>query len=196
MISDLKVSDEAWERNVGRHVWEIFAFCGQCGRGVIAIFRTAGHSPLSVSLGDMSRCDLVRVLPDPPDMRAPKHTPDNVGRFYRQGMDSFTSGNWDAAGAMFRKTLDTGLKKKFPKIEGKLHVRIQKAAQQNELTQTLADWADQIRLGGNKAVHDNEPFSQKEAGNLQIFTELVLRYLFTLPGTLEKAQETSGTEAN
>ena len=89
---------------------------------------------------------------------------------------------------MFRKALDTGLKSKFPDIEGPLHKRIAKAAEQHELTPALAEWAHQVRLGGNEAVHGEEPLSGKDARALYTFTGLVLRYLFTLPGMLEEAR--------
>lgn len=106
----------------------------------------------------------------------------------------------DAAGSMFRKVLDTGLKAKFPKskypkIKGTLKQRIRKAADQHELTPELADWADQIRLDGNDAVHDEEPFTEEDARTLQTFTELVLTYLFTLPGML-KAARSAGEDEN
>ena len=101
-------------------------------------------------------------------------------------MDNLTH-NWDAAGGMFRKALDTGLRNKFPKMEGNLKTRIEKAADQQELTRELGDWSHQIRLGGNDAMHEEEPFSEEEAQNLRNFTFLVFQYLFTLPGMLSKA---------
>ena len=104
-------------------------------------------------------------------------------------------GNWDAAGSMFRKVLDTGLTAKFPNIAGTLYERIKAAAKQHRLTPDLANWADQIRLDGNDAVHDGKPFSQEDAERLQTFTELVLRYLFTLPGMLDEARGAPATAA-
>lgn len=104
-------------------------------------------------------------------------------------------GNWDAAGAMFRKALDTALKGKFPEIKGDLHKRIEKAQEMRELTPALAEWSHQIRLDGNEAAHSEDPFSQEDAERLQTFTNLVLLYLFTLPGMLAKAQRASEGEA-
>ena len=94
---------------------------------------------------------------------------------------------------MFRKALDAGLKNKFPEIKGSLYERIRKAEKERGLTPDLAKWADQIRLGGNEAAHDEEPFSEQDAERLRTFTDLVLRYLFTLPGVLAEAQ---GESAN
>ena len=96
--------------------------------------------------------------------------------------------NWDAAGSMFRKALDTGLKRKFPDMKGSLFVRIKKAAEKHKLTPDLAEWAHEIRLGGNEATHGEDPFSREAAQELYSFTELVLLYLFTLPAKLEKSR--------
>ena len=96
--------------------------------------------------------------------------------------------NWDAAGSMFRKALDTGLKSKFLEVQGTLYARIEKAANKQELSPALAEWAHQIRLGGNHAAHE-EAFSKEEAEELAMFTELVFLYLFTLPGMLKESQK-------
>ena len=96
--------------------------------------------------------------------------------------------NYDAAGAMFRTTLETALKIKFPKTKAtNLKNRINKAVEQGNLTSDLAAWAHEIRLGGNDAVHE-ELLSEEEAQDLRDFTELVLLYLFTLPEKLRRAQ--------
>ena len=104
-------------------------------------------------------------------------------------MDDLTN-NWDAAGSMFRKALETGLKRKFPDMKGDLNTRIKEAAEQQKLTPDLAEWAHQVRLDGNTAAH--EVFSKEEAVRLAEFTELVFLYLFTLPGMLKEAQEKTG----
>ena len=96
--------------------------------------------------------------------------------------------NWTAAGMMFRKTLDTGLKAKFPDIKGTLEKRIDKAAELRGLTPDLAEWAHRIRLDGNDAAHEEEPSEEEDASRLCAFTKMVLLYLFTLPGMLKKAR--------
>lgn len=52
------------------------------------------------------------------------------------------------------------------------------------LTPDLQEWAHQVRLGGNDAAHDEEPFTKEEAEELLDFTELYLTYVYTLPGRL------------
>ena len=166
--------------------WDTFATCGYCSRGVLATFDTNGNRPPSeCPPGSLM---LLNTAPELPNTSAPTHTPGNVAGFFKQAMDNLPN-NCDAAGSMFRKALDTGLKSKFPEITGKLSARINEAAAQQKLTRELAEWAHQIRIDGNDAAHEEEPFKEEDAKKLCDFTRLVFYYLFTLPGMLEKSQK-------
>jgi len=167
-------------------VFDTFATCGSCDRGVVAVLRWSED-----------QCDLIDMFPKFRDHNAPKHTPSNVANFYIQGMKNI-AGNWDAAGSMFRKSLEVGMKEKFPEDgEKSLFERIKLAAKRHDLTPDMAEWAHRIRIDGNKAVHDEEPFSEEEAKSLQTFTQMVFIYLFTLPGMMKEARrgETGAEEA-
>lgn len=153
---------------------ERFGICGVCNRGVILC---------------MFRDTINDVLPKV-DVTLPEHLPDNVSRFLEQGNDSISQKNWDAAGGMFRKTLEAALKNKFSKnAKDTLNEQIEKAAVAGGLTSDLADWADQIRFLGNDAIHDDNPFPCEDAKELANFTELVMIYLFTLPEMLKEAKK-------
>ena len=153
--------------------YDNLAACGNCGRAVVATF-----------VGG----DLTEIVPSPP--RPPEHLPPNIGSFFQQAMSNLAQ-NWDAAGMMFRKTLEAALKNKFANIQGTLSQRINEAAKQQKLTPELAQWAHQIRLDGNDAAHGDKPLSKEDAQSLADFTHLVLLYLFTLPGMLVQAQASS-----
>ena len=114
----------------------------------------------------------------------PDHLPERVKSYFRQGINSL-DGSFDAAGTMFRKSLEAGLKDKSPETKGNLVQRIKKLAESGSLTQDLADWADHIRNEGNDAAHDE--FTKYQAEELHEFTKLVLTYLFTLPAIAERA---------
>lgn len=171
------------------YLWDTLAVCGHCSRGVLASFVTPSSEGPTTCLqrygGDT--LETVELSPSLPDSTAPAHTPENVARFFAQGMENLP-GNWDAAGLMFRRALEAGLKIKFPDIKGTLYERIEKASKQHKLTPDLAAWSHEIRLGGNDAAHDEEPFKKEDAERLSTFTNLVLLYLFTLPGMLDEAR--------
>ena len=174
------------ENHYNSHYWDTFATCGYCNRGIVATFEGGnGYSPSESPDGQWSP---LSIAPELPSNVAPIHTPKNAVRFFEQAMDNLSWKNWDAAGGMFRKALEVGLKSKFPNMKGTLHHRIKEAAEKHELTPALAEWSDKIRLDGNEAMHEEKPFSENQAMDLETFTRLIFQYLFMLPGMLNKAR--------
>jgi hypothetical protein len=101
-------------------------------------------------------------------------------------MDGLRRGNFDAAGTMFRKALDVGLKRIHPEGKGTLEKRINGLPDTIGITPAMKEWAHSIRDLGNDAAHEEEPFSEADAKALQAFTETFLTYTFTLPGMIEE----------
>ena len=113
----------------------------------------------------------------------PEHLPENVREYYLEAVETMKT-QPNAAGAMFRKTLDVGLKAIAPDARGTLYSRIEALAEAGTITKELAEWSHHIRVEGNDASHEEEPFTRDQAEQLHRFTELVMMYLFTLPGML------------
>lgn len=67
--------------------------------------------------------------------------------------------------------------------------RIKKAKDEDQLLPDLAALADEVRLGRNSAAHDDEPIEQEDAELPKDYSELLLTYLFTIPGKLNEAKE-------
>ena len=158
----------------GQNDSELFGQCGVCKKGVILHLPVTGTPILAIT---MVKDDI------------PEHLPKNIYKFIKQGTDSLCQKNFDAAGSMFRKTLETALKHKFSENAGApLFEQIRKAANNGRLTSDMADWADQIRILGNSAVHADEPIAEEDASEMGEFTKLVMIYLFTLPEKLRIAK--------
>ena len=87
---------------------------------------------------------------------------------------------------MYRKALDIGLKKIDPSLSGMLGPRIQKLFDGGKLTADIAIWSKSIKDDGNEAVHDEAPITRDDLISLRSFTEMVLRYLFSLPGAVKR----------
>lgn len=160
---------------------DTLAECARCRRGILIMER--GY----LSRNRFDSFD-VKIAPSLPDTNAPPDTPENVARFFEQAMENMP-GNYDAAGAMFRKTLEAAMKEKFPQLVGSLNNRIKTAAKEGALTDDMAAWAKEANLFGNEAVHDADPFSKDYAEKMKDFTNLLLYYLFTLPSMLEQAKK-------
>lgn len=171
-------------RESGAHIQvDMLAKCSYCDRGVLLMYFGPRYS---IQLDSHN----TKIAPSPPDTNAPSYTPENVANYFRQAMENM-SGNYDAAGGMFRKTIETALGVKFGKLDENLGKFIKAAAEKGWLTKDMADWSDEVRLGGNKAVHEIEPFSKEDAEKLKDFTNLLLCYMFTLPGMLQQAKKRS-----
>lgn len=67
--------------------------------------------------------------------------------------------------------------------------RIDRLPAETGVTPSMKSWAHEIRLIGNEAVHEDEPVQEKDAKDIQAFTELFLTYAFTLPGMLEERRK-------
>ena len=167
----------------GRAYEDVFVVCGYCHRGVVLTFERDSRSNNRGAFRD--------IAPSPPSFKAPESTPDNTARFFAQATESVFISNWDAAGAMFRKAIETALKHKFPDLSGTLNQRIQKATDKHDLTPEMAQWAHHVRLGGNEAAHEEEPFSEEAALELGAFTKLMLIYWFRLPGMITASRNKS-----
>ncbi len=87
---------------------------------------------------------------------------------------------------MYGKSLDIGLKKIDPKLTGMLGQKIKKLSADGKLTTDISEWSQQIRDIRNDAVHEEDPVTREELIALRNFSEMVLRYLFTLPNAVRK----------
>ena len=158
--------------------------CAHCHRGALGTF----SGPRGVDVIALEFLRTVHPAPDAP----PQHLPEHVGKRYSEAV-SIMGTAAESAGMMFRKTLETALKTIRPTDTGNLKTRINKAADAGTITKDLAEWAHRIRLDGNEAAHEDEPISSDEIQALQRFTELVLLYMFTLPGMLQAWSEGKGS---
>jgi hypothetical protein len=135
--------------------------------------------------------EVVEFWPRPPGPLIPERLPSDVERIYLQAERNYPiEGNEEAAGTMFRKALDVGLKKIDPETKGVLAVRIKKLAAANKLTPDIAEWADHVRDLGNDAAHEEAPPTREELDDLRNFTEMVMRYLFSLPALVKERKPT------
>ena len=158
-----------------------FIRCGGCQKPAMAVVIT---SPFE------DRIDAIY----PSAGIAPDHLPKEVASRYSSGL-RVMGDSPEAAGMMFRKALEVGLRSLRPDDSGDLYTRINKAAEAGAITPDLQEWAHRIRDEGNAAAHDDAIPSRDEILEFKRFTELVLLYLFTLPGMLTEWSEKKEADA-
>ena len=77
-ISEEKKFQERQPRPVS-WIWDTFAQCGYCKRGIVATFQTSHPTDLP---SKTSNRKLLCIAPKRPTSTAPKHTPQNAARFF------------------------------------------------------------------------------------------------------------------
>lgn len=163
--------------------------CGCCQNGIVARFHGQEFVYWMQAGGLVRPPTLVDISPKAKPIDAPDYLPDNIRHFFLQGADSLRRKGYDAAGTMFRKSLDVALKHLHPEGKGTLHKRIDALPQELGITPAMKQWAHEIRDLGNDAAHEEEPLAESEAKALHAFAEMFLTYAFTLPGMLKERKE-------
>jgi HEPN domain-containing protein len=177
--------------------------CNKCQGGLIVVYKqnvkhpkvegpgTAPSDPMDVGFS------VVEKYPTKMLARLPSHLPEPLGRFFQQANDGLRRGDYDASGAMSRKVVDVSTQKLLgdeSRKYGNIRDRIDALEAKGGLTADLKDWAHEVRLGGNDAAHDEDPFSREEAEELLDFAELYLTYVHTLPARLKERREKAAAE--
>lgn len=171
--------NESWLARRGR--WHVCAQCNHCvGLVVLNLvsYTDQENTPSNYYTSNPTWFEIEEMYPASV-AGIPPHLPEEVGRLFRQGADNVPA-NPDAAGTMFRKTLEATLRDKCHAATGTLFERIDKAAELGVLTSDLARYAHTIRLEGNEAAHGT--YDEAGAGQLHSLVTLVLNYVYTLPG--------------
>jgi hypothetical protein len=112
--------------------------------------------------------------------------PDIARRFLQQAYETLNAP--DAAAVMAGSAVDAMLKeKKYEK--GSLYERIDKALNDNVLTQGMADWAHEVRLGSNRPRHSDSErphVTVDEAQQSVEFAEALGNFLFVLTAKINR----------
>ena len=122
---------------------------------------------------------------------APPHTPSEVSRAFVQAEKLSKSKEMaEPAAVMYGRTVELALEKaahlKSITLTGNTLVkRIDDAASKHLLPADLAEWSHEVRQLRNDGAHVTD-VKHEEVLELQGFVELLLRYLFTLPGVMSE----------
>lgn len=179
-----------WHSQRSSQFAQLLAVCGVCKGGMIVLSCARASTHTEVIRQDTVYPGSSFIIEEtwPKFLgECPAHVPTNVESFYNQGLENLATGRWDAAGAMFRKSLDVATKKIAPNKRDKtLYARINELVTEGLLTEAMGEWSHEIRLDGNDAVHDEEPETEADAHVMHRFAEALLTYSFTLPAMVEE----------
>ncbi|MFJ4193964.1 DUF4145 domain-containing protein [Pseudomonas sp. NPDC089534] len=117
----------------------------------------------------------------------PNDVPGKIGRIYEEALDNFHRKNFETSVLLCGKVLD--LATKGMDQAWKLEKRLKALATDGKITASMADWAEEIRVDRNTAIHDDEDFTKDDAEDIVIFTEAFLTYIYTLPALIASRRQ-------
>lgn len=176
--------------------WEIAVSCQACNRLSIYNCRlqVSGHRPEEYqrqNLADVGKVrDSIKLgLVEP---KISPSVPQRIANLFQEAGVCRQIQRFEAAGAMYRKTLDVATKYIYQhdsKLVGKepaqaLRVRIKSLGEMGVLEADIVELADVAALDGNDAAHDIDPYTAEEAEALEDLTIDLLDRLFVRPARL------------
>lgn len=152
-----------------------------------------GSAFKDVDVRYIGKIEIIDSYPKPPKSRIVDNLPEMIETIFGEALLTFdemgkTGKRADQAIFAFRKTIERALLIKFPEMQGKsLYEMIDRLKSEGKITPELASWAHKIRTIGNASVHEivDRETEIAEAKDMEVFTRMLLIYIFTLPQMLE-----------
>lgn len=175
----------------------VFASCNGCAQVIAASFNTGSMisrgSEIMESTGDLISSRGFRnwqIWPKAEAISAPEGVPEKVARNYVEADKARRMQLWNPACATYRRCMELALKAFAPDVEAwKLEKRIDKLAKENRITPALQEWAHELRLDGNEALHGDEDATKEMADQMHHLAYFLLTYLYTLPEQINQVRE-------
>ena len=174
-------------------LFHAFGHCNHCLMGIVGNGLMKNHYSAETELkqykGDIAKFKYIFKLewsPKPPEIDIPANLPKNVeDKFLQAERLSRQIDMRDPAGNAYRATLERSILHINASLTGgNLYSKIEKLANNGQITEDLKNFAHQIRVLGNDATHNDDDITQEELNNLRIFTRMFLMYVFTLPAMI------------
>lgn len=176
--------------------WEVAGACSECRGASIYSFRAKSTATipaqLAANIADSGNLapGAIKIATRPFEISS--FIPERVANLFREANECRQMGWHDAAGAMFRKTLDVATKHIYStdeRLQDKvpaqaLRVRVKSMGEMNILDEGIVELADVAALDGNDAAHDIDPYSKDEAEALEDLTFDLLDRLFVRPAKM------------
>jgi hypothetical protein len=144
------------------------------------------HLVASTAPIEASGLQYVDHWPKPPEPSVPTHLPPAVEKAFLQAERNYPlKGHEEAAGLMYRRSLELALGEKYPERKGTLAQIIGELVAEKILTEDLGKWATEVRLVGNDAAHALE-VTKDDLEMMRGFADAVLKYVWTLPTQVQQ----------
>lgn len=177
-------------RDIDVHAYA-HARCLCCYRPSSALLERTSHATTAAEIAELSSplkagWAIVKVWPEAPLPDIPGHLPESVQEMLTEAETAFSFENdlTRTSAMAFGKALELAIKQ-FPEATGhNLADKIRSLGASGRITPDLAEWVQTLRLVRNDAMHDAGPINRADLEQFRSAVQMILRYLFTLPGML------------
>jgi Domain of unknown function (DUF4145) len=181
--------------------------CLGCHKGIAVIEElTVGNKPTGGKFvgGGTMRWRGVNWWPPASGSSVDEAVPERIRDIFGEGLRCLSAKAPNAAAVMFGRTLeaivhDKGGEKAVKALDRNLAAALDVMVAERRLSQDLAEWAKEVRLGRNAGGHD-EPLDElddvtpEEARNLSKFLDQLLINLYVMPARLRRAKESKAPQ--
>lgn len=171
----------------------LYLRCASCGYPSAALLTRGRHGPkpLDNVVGNPLEHDwaVVKMWPAPAEPDIPEHIPASVKDILIEAEEARSRRSRHAAGSLYGKALDVATKLFDPSTRGSLHQRIERLGKKGKIAPDLANWAMQLKGVRNYTTHEVDALQLDEIEALAETTQLLLRYMFTMPERLKALQQ-------
>ena len=188
--------------------YETYCICRQCGRGTIFILSESVNSNyehvhkigiLSIqgALNNYLDVEWYVSIKDQATVNPPEYIPRNIEAVFKEGATCLAVGCYNAAGTMFRLSVDLATRSLLPKEDAEglnpkvrrdLGLRLPWLFANKFLPESLKELSSCIKEDGNDAAHAGT-LTKPDAEDLLDFTTALLERIYTEPERLRLAQE-------
>ena len=177
-------SYDTWAEEVDMPVRFNFLKCPRCHRPLVTVQEnyafTGGGEPLWE--------DPVRLFP-PRDEPAGVAFPNSIRLPYEEALACFRAKAFAATAIMCRKSLEGMCHEHNARRKG-LASGLKELRDKGVIEARLFEWAEALRISGNKAAHDVSPdISRQDAKDILEFTDALLQYVFTFSDRFDRFME-------
>ncbi|MGJ8588148.1 MAG: DUF4145 domain-containing protein [Yoonia sp.] len=198
---------------IGGCDWRTYSFvvCDNCERASLIsfhvntgwehLFRDFEKNDIILSTDDMH--DLVQFPKR--DLSCPKFLPELVQQTYMDAEFNYSAERWKTSAQLYLQAMEFGcislktggdvevsLSESANKID--LTSRINDLYKSGKLTESMKEWAHQIRVIGQYHKHRYVEASEQECSELRGFVDMFLQYSFTMPGLVEARRDRLSNE--
>lgn len=207
MTFDVKSETQVNIKYDWQRIFEIFSICRNCKKSTVFVVSQDEISSRDViengiqnirgSLNNYFSVDGYINLRNQYSVSPPEHVPEDIKAAFNEGATCRATECWNAAGAMFRMSVDLATRPMLPKedteglnkkVRRDLGLRLQWLFANGKLSADLKDLSACIREDGNDGAHAGT-LGKADAEDLLDFTRSLLERLYTEPAKLRLAME-------